>query len=125
MLPFVRGNSHTRVIYGSLVWRVCNRAAPAGPRGIPGLSPVLPIGMQTGGSVINIRMLVQCLHAMQNTPGGPTLPHKPGNVGRRYALQQHNDAARGDAAYLRQRVTGTKSMFHLYKKSRTSPCRYG
>ena len=27
------------VIYGSLVWRVCNPAAPAGPRGIPGLSP--------------------------------------------------------------------------------------
>ena len=27
------------VIYGSLVWRVCNPAAPAGPRGIPGPSP--------------------------------------------------------------------------------------
>ena len=27
------------VIYGSLVWWVCNPAAPAGPRGIPGLSP--------------------------------------------------------------------------------------
>ena len=27
------------VIYGSLVWRVCNPAAPAGVRGIPGLSP--------------------------------------------------------------------------------------
>ena len=29
------------VIYGSLVWMVCNPAAPAGPRGIPGLSPDL------------------------------------------------------------------------------------
>ena len=28
------------VIYGSLVWMVCNPAAPAGPRGIPGLSAV-------------------------------------------------------------------------------------
>ena len=27
------------VIYESLVWRVCNTAAPVGPRGIPGLSP--------------------------------------------------------------------------------------
>ena len=27
------------VIYGSLLWRVCNPAAPQGPRGIPGLSP--------------------------------------------------------------------------------------
>ena len=27
------------VTYGSLVWRVCNPAAPAGVRGIPGLSP--------------------------------------------------------------------------------------
>ena len=27
------------VIYGSLVWTVCNPAAPAVPRGIPGLSP--------------------------------------------------------------------------------------
>ena len=27
------------VIYGSLVWMVCNPAAPAGVRGIPGLSP--------------------------------------------------------------------------------------
>ena len=27
------------VIYGSLVWMVCNPAAPAGPRDIPGLIP--------------------------------------------------------------------------------------
>ena len=27
------------VIYGSLVWRVCDPAAPAGPQVIPGLSP--------------------------------------------------------------------------------------
>ena len=27
------------VIYGSLVWMVCKPVAPAGPRGIPGLSP--------------------------------------------------------------------------------------
>ena len=27
------------VIHGSLVWGICNHAAPAGPRGIPGLSP--------------------------------------------------------------------------------------
>ena len=27
------------VIYGSLLWSVCNPAAPAGPRGIPGVSP--------------------------------------------------------------------------------------
>ena len=27
------------VIYGSLVWMVCNPAAPADPLGIPGLSP--------------------------------------------------------------------------------------
>ena len=36
------------VIYGSLVGRVCNPAAPAGPRGIPGLSPgsvVLPTNL--------------------------------------------------------------------------------
>ena len=31
------------VIYGSLMWMVCNPAAPAGPRGIPGLSPVLTL----------------------------------------------------------------------------------
>ena len=30
------------VIYGTLVWKVCNPAAPAGVRGIPGLSPVRP-----------------------------------------------------------------------------------
>ena len=30
------------VIYGSLVWMVCNPAATAGPRGIPGLSPGEP-----------------------------------------------------------------------------------
>ena len=34
------------VIYGRLVWRVCNLAAPAGPRGIPGLSPGKPCPSQ-------------------------------------------------------------------------------
>ena len=36
------------VIYGILVWRVCNPAAPAGPRGIPELSPDTDTGTETG-----------------------------------------------------------------------------
>ena len=35
------------VIYGSLVWMVCNPAAPAGPRGIPGLSPAVIFKVRT------------------------------------------------------------------------------
>ena len=39
-LPFLRRNCHTRVIYGSLVWRVCSPAAPMSGRwGISGRSP--------------------------------------------------------------------------------------
>ena len=47
MLLFLEEIVILGVIYGILVWRVCNPAAPAGPTCIPGLSPgTPPVGSQ-------------------------------------------------------------------------------
>ena len=46
------------VIYGSLVWMVCNPAAPAGPRGIPGLSPGPLAAKQLSRAASKLKVLV-------------------------------------------------------------------
>ena len=46
------------VMYGNLVWRVCNPAGPVGPQGISGLSPDSPDSPR----LLDLRHLLwQCL----------------------------------------------------------------